>query len=230
MGGGSSRINLKPIDRYLDEARTGDVVLFSSDNCEIKFFTGSRFTHCGVIIRQDDFADALVKKTAERVTLSSRSSPIYLLHSMNKGANPRDLLSGQKNKEGPQLQRLEKAIDWWKRNTIYVRQIRFENGKKDVFRGKGEEILAFAREMDSKPYEKSVFEMFAATTGLLENAEDLSSVFCSELVAEFLKRFKVMRTKEPSNEFVPASFTPERQEDLKLAKNVSFSKIYLIHE
>ena len=220
MGGGSSRIYPKRTADYLAEARTGDIVLFSSDNFEIKFFTGSPFTHIGVIIRDDDFAAGVEKPS--RFALASRDTPVYILHSMNAGRNPRDLLSGKKSKEGPQLQRLEKALKSWGHNTICVRQIRFAG--PDLFEGRGEEMLEFARGMDKKPYEKSLFEMFAATAAFIENEEDLSSVFCSELVAEFFKRFKVMRTKEPSNEFVPASFTPSHEEDLKLRRGVSFSR------
>lgn len=221
MGTGASKVATKEKIDYLNEARTGDVLLFISDCFEIKCFTGSPYTHIGVILRDDTVRDAV---EAKDLSLPSRNSGIYVLHSMNKGHNPKDLLTN-KNKDGPQLQRLETVWKRWSNNVIRVRKIRVHD-RRNPFEGKGQQILDFAERVNQKHYERSLMQMFNATTALIENEEDLSSYFCSELVAQFYKEFGVMKTKEPSNEFVPASFTPSHEEDLKLAQGISFSPIY----
>ena len=51
----------------------------------------------------------------------------------------------------------------------------------------------------------------------LENEEeDLSSLFCSELVAAAYKHMGVLNTTKPSSEFTPDDFTSARDSELVL--------------
>jgi hypothetical protein len=49
-------------------------------------------------------------------------------------------------------------------------------------------LTAFVKQMDGKPYEKNLMEMVRGTMSL-NSGEDLSGVFCSELVAAAYQRY-----------------------------------------
>jgi hypothetical protein len=49
-------------------------------------------------------------------------------------------------------------------------------------------LAAFVKQMDGKPYEKNLMEMVRGTMSL-NSGEDLSGVFCSELVAAAYQRY-----------------------------------------
>ena len=74
-------------------------------------------------------------------------------------------------------------------------------------------LIAFRNEIKGRNYEESKVELMkSAYDGFLgDNKEDLSSVFCSELVAEALQRIGVLKEHDedggyPSNEYTPADF------------------------
>ena len=73
-------------------------------------------------------------------------------------------------------------------------------------------LMALRRKLACRPYEKSTLElMTAAYDGPLgEQQENLSSLFCSELVAEAYQALGLIRggkKDKPSNEYVPADFS-----------------------
>jgi len=72
-------------------------------------------------------------------------------------------------------------------------------------------IFEFSEEVLSRPYESSLAELIkSAYDGPFgENIEDLSSIFCSELIAEAYQRVKLLPSPPqglPSNEYTPADF------------------------
>ncbi len=76
-----------------------------------------------------------------------------------------------------------------------------------------EKTIRFITEFKNRPYEKSIIEFIrSAYDGPFgENiAEDLSSIFCSELVAAAYQRFGLLPGHPPglpSNEYTPADFS-----------------------
>ncbi len=82
-----------------------------------------------------------------------------------------------------------------------------------------EEILRkLRREWQGRPYETSEMELIrSAYDGPFgRNEEDLSSLFCSELVAGTLQRIGILTNPRPSNEYTPADFDPEGEGELGL--------------
>jgi hypothetical protein len=69
----------------------------------------------------------------------------------------------------------------------------------------------FRHEVSGRPYEKSMIELLQAIYGRMfgENKEDLSSLFCSELVAEAYQRMGLLTERFPSNKYVPRDFSAE---------------------
>jgi hypothetical protein len=73
-------------------------------------------------------------------------------------------------------------------------------------------------------YEQSVWELWRSAYdgpgGM--NTEDLSSYFCSELVAELLKRARVLDTDLPSNEFTPGDLSSRDARDAPLVRGFAW--------
>ncbi len=76
----------------------------------------------------------------------------------------------------------------------------------------------FRHEVSGRHYEESKIELLrSAYDGIFgENKEDLSSLFCSELVAEAYQRMGLLTETLPSNEYTPKDFSSERLINLEL--------------
>ena len=88
------------------------------------------------------------------------------------------------------------------------------------------ELLRFRKEVQGTPYEKNFLHLIGAAFdsveelfGFFKNAkEDLSSIFCSELVAAAYKRMGLLDNKKAkvSSEFTPDDFSSARHRELSL--------------
>lgn len=69
-------------------------------------------------------------------------------------------------------------------------------------------LMDFRQEVKGRPYEQSKLELIkSAYDGPLgQNEEDLSSLFCSELIAEAYQRMGFISNDVASNEYTPADF------------------------
>jgi hypothetical protein len=89
-------------------------------------------------------------------------------------------------------------------------------------------LRAFRNEVRGRPFEKSVLTQIKAALddgiGLGHNEEDLSSLFCSELIAETYQRLGLLGDELPSAEYVPADFSSEREARLHLLGNARLGK------
>jgi hypothetical protein len=169
-----------------DNLQTGDIVLFDGRGFIsrlIQIGSGSRWSHVGMIIRTRDLDLVLVWES----TGLSKS---------------RDVRDGTV-KKGVQLVTLSSRIETVK-GSIAVRHY------DGIFTDEQLEVFAeFRKDMRDLPYERNLLELILSLfdfSWLRPNKPSLSSVFCSELVAEALKRLDMMTDEHPSNEFVPADF------------------------
>lgn len=174
---------------------TGDIVLFSgkggiSDG--IKWFTGSDWSHVGMVFNIPQMNIVLLW---ESTTLS----------------NLKDVLD-KKAKRGVQLVPLKERVDTYK-GAIAVRQLQVNRTPRMM-----EALLAFRGEVRDRPYEQSKLELIqSAYDGWLgENREDLSSLFCSELVAESYQRMGLLADQPPSAEYTPRDFASKSKHPLTL--------------
>ena len=78
-------------------------------------------------------------------------------------------------------------------------------------------LMDLRKELRGKHYERSKVELFkSAYDGPFgHNKEDLSSIFCSELVAEAYQRLSLLTEKKSSNEYTPADFSEKRMKELQ---------------
>lgn len=164
--------------------KTGDIVLFSGRDFVsklIQFGTRSKWSHVGMIYRiyQLDFVTLW-----ESTTLSDCV----------------DLDSGTKRK-GVQLTALSDRVRYYD-GEIAIRQL--ENPVTLA----NDRLLELRQKLKSKRYETSEAELIKSAFDFagLNNKPDLSSVFCSELVAEAYKKLGLLTDRLSSNEYTPSDF------------------------
>ncbi len=164
--------------------QTGDIVLFSGKgriSNIIKWFTKSPWSHVGMVIRSTEWDMLLLW---ESTTLNKL----------------KDIQSGVA-RQGVQLVPLSERIKTYD-GEIGIR--RLETNK--VIRH--QPLMDFRQEVKGRSYEQSKLELIkSAYDGPLgQNEEDLSSLFCSELIAEAYQRMGFISNDISSNEYTPADF------------------------
>jgi len=170
--------------------RTGDIVLFSGKggiSAGIKWATLSRWSHVGMILKLVEYDFVTVW---ESTTLSDVAD-----------------LESKMPRKGVQLVPLSARINRYD-GDIAVRRLQgVEIGADDI-----RKLMQLRREIAGREYERDKIELIkAAYDGPFgRNEEDLSSVFCSELVAEAYQRLGLLAEDKPSNEYVPADFSEKR--------------------
>ncbi len=182
--------------------QTGDLALFSGKggtSTGIKWFTDCKWSHVGMLIRVPDWDTLLIW---EATTLD----------------NLKDVLTGAAHR-GVQL------VSFSDRLKSYDGEASIR--KLDVQRTAQMQnsLIELRAELKDRPYEQDKVELLkAAYDGPLgDNTKDLSSLFCSELIAETYQRMGLLPTGPdalPSNEYLPKDFS-EEGERLALQGNAS---------
>lgn len=176
------------------ELKTGDIVLFSGKggiSAGIKWATLSRWSHVGMILNLNEYDFITIW---ESTTLSNIADLDY-----------------KKPRKGVQLVPLSSRVNKYK-GDIAIRQLQGVEFGVDGIRN----LMQLRREVTGKEYEEDKIELIkAAYDGPFgHNEEDLSSLFCSELVAEAYQRLGLLSEGKPSNEFTPSDFSEKRKIEL----------------
>ena len=173
-----------------DELKTGDIILFSGKggiSAGIKWGTMSRWSHVGMILKLPEYDFVTIW---ESTTLSSTID-----------------LDTNVPRKGVQLVPLSARVNGYD-GDIAVRQLQgVEFGAGSV-----EALMQLRKEVTGRPYEEDTLELIkSAYDGPFgKNSEDLSSLFCSELVAEAYQRLGLVSIDKPSNEYTPADFSQKK--------------------
>jgi hypothetical protein len=85
----------------------------------------------------------------------------------------------------------------------------------------------FIEEVDGRPYKQNWMDLMKAWKGT-HTSEDLSSIFCSELMAAAYKRMGLLDNSIPSNNYLPADFALPNNPKVKLAKG-KLEKIRMVY-
>lgn len=193
-------------DKVRSSLNTGDIVLFSGKgpiSSLIKLTSFSKWSHVGIVIKSDEWDTLLLW---ESTTLSKT----------------KDFIDG-KLKSGVQIVALSDRIAQFDGEVCARRLI---TGNIDDYMK--QQLAKLRKQLKNKPYEKDKIELVKSVLdlGILfkENVEDLSSVFCSELVAEALKVMGILKDNHPSNEYVPKDFDVGQLMDKNL-KNFQYSDL-----
>jgi hypothetical protein len=183
---------------------TGDLVLYGgkSSLCRrIQRLTGSSWSHVAMLIKVE-------------------SHDLVLIWEATSAADMADVETGR---VGPGV-RLTLFSEWVARypEVIAVRRLAAKR-TPEMMAAFG----AFRREMAGRPYEKKRMQLLrSGLHGPLSRnkKEDLSSVFCSELVAATYQRMGLLPTKPPSNAYTPKDFSSERRPGLRLLRGAKLGE------
>jgi len=175
-------INQKLISRL----KSGDILLFSGNSpfsSTIKLFTHSNWSHVGMVFEMKNNFFCWESDTTIKKRTAQRSG-VRMIELMEK-------INGYEGE-------------------ISVRQlISLSKEQKQTMHAA---LTKFSKIVKDKPYEKSISELIrSAYDGPLgENLEDLSSIFCSELIAAAYQHAGLLPDCPPglpSNEYTPADFS-----------------------
>ncbi len=193
-------------EQLRSKLKTGDLVLFSGKggiSDLIKLFSGGKWSHVGMIVVIPEFDNAVL--LWESTTLS----------------NVADVETSLKVK-GVQLVPLSQRVKTYG-GEVSVRQL-----SKPITDEMATSLAEARKALSRKPYERSECELLkAAWDGFLGDSkgEDLSSLFCSELIAEAYQAMELLPEHPaglPSNEYTPIDFSERRA--LKLLNGFSLGK------
>jgi len=110
-------------------------------------------------------------------------------------------------------------------DTVAVRKMHIERTPQ-LF----ESIMRVRKELNGRPFESDLMQMVCASYDgpFGHNDTDLTSLFCSELIAETLMNIGVLGQGKPSNEYTPKDFSSEASVQLNLQRNISLDKEIII--
>jgi hypothetical protein len=187
---------------------SGDLVLFGGDSpvCRrLKRLMRSRWSHVGLVARAAGIDRPLLWEATADTDL-------------------KDVVTGQV-KAGVQMVDLEEWITHYAGETA-IRKLRVERTAE-----MRAALASFLQEVHGRPYERNGLELLRATyEGPLgkNRREDLSSLFCSELVAAAYQRMGLLPAEPPSNEYTPRDFSRNRQPALALLRGATLGEEILV--
>ena len=184
------------------DLKTGDIVLFSGKGVisyGIKLVTKSKWSHVGMVLRCIHLEAVFLW---ESTTLS----------------DVKDAIDGRA-KRGVQLVLLSDRLQNYKGEAAVRHMQDYEVNEDDY-----KKLIAFRQKVKNRDYEQDKRELIkAAYDGPMgHNQEDLSSLFCSELVAEAYQEIGLLTSALPSNEYTPKDFAKRR--GLVLEKGASLGE------
>lgn len=178
------RIPEQDVAALLARADSGDLVLFSGKGLisgSIRFFTGSRWSHVGLVLREPDTGELLLLES----TVTDESADIALGRPVR----------------GVQVVRLAEKLAVYD-GSVVLRQLELAQRPAHF----DDELRELAQLWRYRGYKS-----FTATLALdllsgNRRRPRVHRVFCSELVAEIYKRLGVMARSVRSSRLVPGDF------------------------
>jgi len=196
--------NSTPYNDIRNSLKTGDVVLFSGRGLAswlIQQATRSRWSHVGMVVRIPEYDMVLLWES----TLLSNVADV----------------EAKKLLGGVQLAPLSARIASYSGQAA-IRRLNAELMPEDLVA-----LHELRHEITGRPYERDPVQLWRSAldvpgTMLAANArEDLSSVFCSEMVAAAFQRMKLLPDDVPSNEFTPKDFGQGKLIDSELLRGAT---------
>ncbi len=178
-----------------DTLSTGDLLLFDGDGIisrGIQLLTDSHFSHIGMAI------------------VSSELDTIFCWESTTL-STVKDADTGLATK-GVQLVLLSDRLNTYQ-GKVSVRHLLGESLTEHDLR----DLSSLRQRLKGTPYEEDDLELLFSALDYFDQddgEEDLSSLFCSELVAEAYQTLGLLPPCKPSNEYTPADFS--EKEDMEL--------------
>lgn len=229
------RLNLRTFDASsfkavgffdcMERLGEGDLVLFHTDRFTSRlqraFVKSGGFDHVGIIVTCDDCPDSSC--CPKELKLARKSAGIKAWHTLEADSG------------GVSLYRFTPTCLGAYRGVVCIRHLDLDPKRFDLPQ-LSHKLADFVQAMNGRPYEKSTLQMVRAANIFGSNEEeDLSSVFCSELVAAAYKNLGLLaerdNTKRPSNSYIPGDFASKNKDSwraVKLVQGAHLSKEVII--
>lgn len=186
------------------QLKMGDIVLTSGKTLfsqAIRWMTRSHWSHVGMVVRAEQW-------------------DFVLLWESTTGARIKDVES-TKISHGVQLVPLSERLKAYD-GGFAIRQL-----SRPLTENETETLSRFRHEVSGRTFDYNVIELLKAAwdSGIMsDNHEDLSCLFCSELIAETFQALGFLDENRPSNEYVPSDFSSEQSlpwnRDISLGKEI----------
>lgn len=168
--------------------QTGDIVLFSwrgGWRSTSTYLTFNRWTHLGMVVRSAEWDIVMLWEATDLVNIPDLGSGVGV--------------------PGVKIVPLTQRLATYP-GQIAVRHLQVERTPEMMAA-----LKAFRAEMRGKPFEKSKLEMFRSIFKWFfgRNKEDLSTIFCSEMVAAAWQRMGLLPMAPASNSYAPKDFTED---------------------
>ncbi len=178
----------KRYDDIRKNLQTGDIVLFSWHGgwrSTSTYLTFNRWTHMGMIVRSAEWDIVMLWEATDLVNIAD----------METGTRAPGV------KVVPLTQRLQTYP-----GPKAVRHLEVDRTPEMMAA-----LRDFRAEMRGLPFEASQFEMFRSIFKWFfgRNREDLSTIFCSEMVAAAWQRMGLLPMEPASNSYAPKDFTED---------------------
>ncbi|GBG34478.1 Hypothetical Protein FCC1311_107022 [Hondaea fermentalgiana] len=200
----------------LENLGEGDIVLFRTKRITSRiqraFVKSGGFDHLGIVVLCDDCDDrTCCSPELKQARAAAGVPPWHTLEADSAGVSVFRFT--------PHCLGAYKGI-------VAVRHLHLD---EDVFppdrlKEMAQTLNAFVAEMKGRPYEQNIFQMLrAANLFGHNNEEDLTSVFCSELVAAAYNRMGLLEKphQRPSNAYIPGDFASKNAGQARAVKLVS---------
>ena len=195
------------------QLQTGDLILHSSSHLTslgTKMITQSEYTHVAMILIMKDADEILVYQSANQPCAVD-----YYDKTMKSGVQVNSLDEHVKNYEGK----------------MWIRRLEIQRTPNML-----SELEKFRKTVEGRSYEESFLEKSKSAIDFIlpENKENLSSIFCSELIAEAYQSMGILQKNEEggqsSNEYVPKDFAKDNDSKLHLQLGARLGEEILIKE
>lgn len=182
-----------------DDLKTGDIILMAGESVfswAIRRFTGSEWSHVGMVVRSADLDAVLLWESTTAGHPEDHTTP-----------------EGREPKPGVQLPPLSKRVRDYD-GKVALRRLNRALTNEEVAK-----LTRFRHQVKDRDYDYDALELLRAAMddGLFwRNREDLQSFFCSELIAESYQRMGLLPESKPSNEYTPDDFAQDTAPALPL--------------
>jgi hypothetical protein len=190
---------MEKYDNLRNSLKTGDIILFSGKgllSTGIKIGSACHWSHVGMIVR--------FKKPD--VVLLYQSSPLSKVHDYTH----------KSPKPGVQINLFSETCEHYN-GDIALRRLKYDLSDEML-----DSLSAFRQEMKHRSFETNKLEIIKSVYDgpFGKNETDLSSLFCSELIAEAYQRMGLLNQNLASNEFTPKDFSEKGSLELLLGASL----------
>lgn len=202
--------NMDGYSLHRNNLQTGDLLLFSGQgpiSDIIKLFCNSKWSHVGLVVKSNDMDMLMI---FESTTLSTIPDV-----------------------EDNRIHRGVQCVELSRRVANYPGSISYRMLQGVVTPEMLGKLGEFRKEVQNRPYERHPLELINALVhvgGITSGPSDLSSLFCSELISESLKRMGILSDKVESEEYTPKDFRKGGMLDNYILNNFAYDAEIMIKE